>query len=200
MLDKLYQLMDWPRIEAVVYSEENHPKSILGPHIVKGGILIQGFFPDAKSVSVKVVSKEKNYTMKLEDEDGFFSVLIPQKAIPEYVFLVDGEEKQDPYRFPSLFTKEDEASFGAGVHYSIYEKLGAHPMTIDGVEGTHFAVWAPNAIRVSVVGDFNNWDGRVNPMELLSDSGIYELFIPGAKDGDIYKYELKLKGGTICLR
>lgn len=200
MLDKLYHLMDWPRMEAVVYSEENHPKSILGPHIVKGGILIQGFFPGAKHAAVKVASKEKSYPMKLEDEAGFFSVLIPGKAIPEYVFLVDDEEKQDPYRFPSLFTKDDEASFCAGIHYSIYEKLGAHPMCIDGVDGTHFAVWAPNAIRVSVVGDFNGWDGRINPMEFLPNSGIHELFLPDVKEGDIYKYELKLKGGTICLR
>lgn len=200
MLDKLYQLMDWPRIEAVVYAEEKHPKSILGPHVVKGGILIQGFFPHAKEVFVKVDSKEKNYRMVLEDESGFYSILIPGKTIPEYCFIIDGEEKQDPYRFPDLLTKEDEAQFGAGIHYSVYEKLGAHPMCIDAVEGTHFAVWAPNALRVSVVGDFNGWDGRVHQMEFHEDSGIYELFIPGVKDGDIYKYELKLKGGSVYLR
>lgn len=200
MQDELYHLMDWPRIEAVVYSEENHPKGIMGPHMVKGGILIQGFFPGAEKAAVKVTSKEKKYNMKKEDEAGFFSVLIPGKTIPEYTFLVDGVEKQDPYRFPSLFTKDDEARFCAGIHYSIYEKLGAHPMSIDGVEGTHFALWAPNAVRVSVVGDFNCWDGRVNQMELLENSGIFELFVPGVKEGDIYKYELKLKGGTVCLR
>lgn len=200
MTDKLYHLMDWPRIEAVIYAEENHPKSILGPHAVKGGILIQGFFPDAKKVSVKVLSTGKNHTMKMQDEAGFFAVLLPGKTISEYVFVVDGQERRDPYGFPSLFTRNDEGQFCAGIHYSIYEKLGAHPMTIDGVPGTYFAVWAPNALRASVVGDFNGWDGRIYPMERMDDSGIYELFVPQVGEGDIYKYELKLKGGALCLR
>lgn len=200
MQDKLYHLMDWPRIEAVVYSEENHPKGILGPHPVKGGILIQGFFPGAKNAAVRVAGKRKEYPMVMEDEAGFYAVLIPGKTVPEYEFLVDGGVKQDPYRFAGRITAEDEARFCAGIHYSVYEKLGAHPMTVDGVEGTQFAVWAPGAIRVSVVGDFNSWDGRVNPMEFHERSGIYELFVPEVKPGDLYKYELKRKGGTVCLR
>lgn len=200
MTDKLYALMDWPRIEAVVYAEENHPRSILGPHLVKGGVLIQGFFPEGEKVAVKVANKKKNYVMKQEDEAGFFSALIPGKTIPDYVYEVDGKIVEDPYRFPKVLTKDDEAQFCAGIHYNIYDKLGAHPMTIDGVDGVYFAVWAPNALRVSVVGDFNRWDGRLHPMEFLESSGIYELFIPGVKVGALYKFELKLKGGLVCLR
>ena len=90
--------------------------------------------------------------------------------------------------------------FGQGTHYDIYKKLGAHPSIQDKKEGYHFAVWAPNAIRVSVVGDFNNWDGRIHQMRRLGDSGVFEIFIPDVKDGDIYKYEVKFKGGMIALK
>ena len=85
-----------------------------------------------------------------------------------------------------FITEFDQYLFGQGTHYDLYNKLGAHPMTVDEEEGVYFAVWAPNAIRVSVVGNFNNWDGRAYQMNLL-ESGIYELFIPGVRAGDIYK-------------
>ena len=101
-------------------------------------------------------------------------------------------EHYDPYAYPMQFTEQEQKQFENGICYSIYEKLGAHPVKIDGVSGVYFAVWAPNAIRVSVVGDFNNWDGRAYQMNLL-ESGIYELFIPGVRAGDIYKYEIKAK-------
>ncbi|RAZ93480.1 hypothetical protein DK853_40065, partial [Klebsiella oxytoca] len=79
---------------------------------------------------------------------------------------------------------QDTEKFRNGIHYTVYEKLGAHPMALDGVQGTYFAVWAPGALRVSVVGDFNSWDGRVHQMRRLWDSGIFELFVPGAGPGD----------------
>ena len=91
-------------------------------------------------------------------------------------------------------------NFSNGIHYTIYEKMGAHPMSIDGVEGTYFAVWAPNAERVSVVGDFNLWDGRRNPMIKIKEAGIHELFIPGLKAGACYKYEIKTKQGLPMLK
>ena len=93
----------------------------------------------------------------------------------------------------------DQYLFGQGNHYEIYKKLGAHMVDDEGQEGVYFAVWAPNAIRVSVVGNFNNWDGRAYQMNLL-ESGIYELFIPGVRAGDIYKYEIKAKGGLTFLK
>lgn len=86
-----------------------------------------------------------------------------------------------------------------GVHYTVYEKLGAHPLNLDGEDGVYFAVWAPNALRVSTVGDFNHWDGRVHQMRKLP-SGIFEIFIPGVKAGDNYKYEIKLKTGLTYLK
>ena len=202
MEEKLYNLMDWREIEAVVYSEENMPRTILGPRLVKEGVLIQCFFPGREKVCVK--TGDQVVEMVCEDEAGFFACLLPGKSIPSYVYLVeeDGEiqEYKDAYAYPCQITEEDEQKFAHGIHYKIYEKLGAHPMTINGVSGMYFAVWAPNAARVSVVGDFNSWDGRVHQMNLLPMSGIYELFIPGIVQGQLYKYELKLKDGLTYLK
>ncbi len=202
---KLYDLMNWPRIEALVYSEEDEPQEILGPHKVAGGILIQAFLPTAMKVTV-AVKDGKTYPMEQADENGFYAVLLPGKTIPEYTYQVEydngtEEELADPYAFaPKVFTRNDADKFEAGIHYTIYEKLGAHPMTIRGTEGTYFAVWAPNAARVSVVGDFNLWDGRRHPMRKLKESGIFELFIPGVKAGETYKYEIKTKSRLPMLK
>ena len=202
MNEKVYDYMDWPRIEAVVYGEEASPRDVMGPKITQDGVLVQGFFPGAEEVSV--VLDKKEYPCEMEDEDGYFASLLPVRKIPAYYFLVkkDGETKRqyDPYAFPVQITEEDEKAFCAGVSYQIYEKLGAHPAVIDGVEGTCFAVWAPNAIRVSVVGSFNNWDGRASLMHRMPMSGIFELFVPEAKAGDSYKYEVRIRGGQVILK
>lgn len=204
MSDKLYDLMDWAEIEAVVYSEEDHPKRILGPRITDDGVLIQCFFPGAKKVDVKTLRDNRLYEMELEDEAGYFALLLRGKSIPKYVYVLgegmESKEVFDPYEFPSMFTEKEEKQFEAGICYNIYEKLGAHPMRIQGIEGTYFSVWAPNAMRVSVTGDFNNWDGRAHQMERLDSSGIFELFIPGIRAGELYKYEVKAKGGLTYLK
>ena len=205
MDEKLYNLMDWAGIEAIVYSEEDHPEKLLGPHQTDDGILIQVFAPGAKEVSVRVQGVKKKYPMELEDEAGYFAALIPGKKIPDYFYEITEEngtvrEAGDPYRFGTPITEKDTKKFNAGICYDIYQKLGAHPMTMDGVKGVHFAVWAPNAMRVSVVGDFNAWDGRRMPMRRLWDSGIFDLFIPGIEEGAIYKYEIKAKGGLTYLK
>ncbi|MDO4322652.1 MAG: 1,4-alpha-glucan branching protein GlgB [Lachnospiraceae bacterium] len=202
---KLYDLMDWAGVEAIVYSEEDHPEKYLGAHQTEDGIMIQAFFPDAKEVIVKANGGKKTYPMDMEDEVGYFAVLLPGKRIPEYSFTViyeDGteEEKKDAYSFAPQITEKETKKFNAGICYDIYNKLGAHPMTVDGTEGVYFAVWAPNAVRVSVVGDFNFWDGRRLPMRRLADSGIFELFVPGLAAGAIYKYEIKAKGGLTYLK
>ena len=181
MDEKLYELMDWAEIEALTYSEEDNPHQILGAHKVEDGILIQTFIPTAKSVSV-LLKSGKEYPMELEDEEGFFAVLLPLSRIPSYTYKVtfDNDTTQiygDPYRFEPQITEKDTKKFNAGICYDIYEKLGAHPMTINGTKGVYFAVWAPNALRVSLVGDFNLWDGRRLPMRRLWDSGIFELFV-----------------------
>ena len=197
----LYDMMHWGRIEAVVYAEEDKPYDFLGAHRTENGTLIQAYFPDASGVSVLYRGKE--YPMECADEGGFFATLL-EKNVKTYRYRVSyGEstvETEDVYRFaPTLSDKEMEL-FSEGIHYEAYKMLGAHPMTVDGVDGVRFAVWAPNAVRVSVVGDFNFWDGRRLPMHRHEKYGIFELFVPGVKQGDIYKYEIKLKGGLTALK
>ena len=202
MDSKVYKYMDWPEIEAVVYGEEATPRDLMAPRMTADGVLVQGFFPDADSVEVLV--DKKTYKMEQQDEAGYFAAMLPMRKVPSYQYrITKGKEVctvNDPYAFPVQITEDEEKAFCAGVYYHAYEKLGAHPKEIDGVTGTSFAVWAPNALRVSVVGDFNNWDGRCHMMHRMPMSGIYELFIPGVGDGAVYKYEMKLKGGAIQLK
>ena len=106
-------------------------------------------------------------------------------------------EIDDPYRYGRVLTDYDLYLFGEGKHTRIYEKLGAHPMTIGNATGVHFAVWAPNAKRVSVVGDFNGWDGRRHPMRSLGASGVWEIFIPGLSVGEKYKFEILTRFGEV---
>ncbi len=205
MEEKLYGYMDWAGIEALVYSEEDHPHQNLGAHPVEDGILFLAFFPDAKEAFVVAAGKKEEIPMVMEDEAGYFAALLPGKRIPGHRFHVVYENDreahfQDPYAFGPLLTEKDTKKFNEGISYEIYRQLGAHPKKVKGVEGVQFAVWAPNAVRVSVVGDFDQWDGRMCPMERLWDSGIFELFVPGVKVGDIYKYEIKAKGGLTYLK
>ena len=207
MNNKLYKLMNWPKIEEIIYSESDNPHALLGPHKAGNQTLVQAFFPNAERVELILDDNGNKYPMELADDDGYFAVLVPvsEKDLPKYHYILEDKsgkrtEWGEPYRFKPLITQENTDKFRNGIHYTIYEKLGAHPMTIDNTEGTYFAVWAPNAMRISVVGDFNGWDGRIHQMRRLWDSGIFELFIPGAKKGDNYKYELKLKGGTTYLK
>ncbi len=211
MNDKLYKLMNWPQIEEIVYSESDHPQDLLGPHRVGNQTLVQAFFPEAVSVKIQFLENTEEKTvsseaeMEMADEQGFFAVLLNRVKLPPYRYLVryEGGERLtegDPYRHEPLITREDTEKFKHGIHYTVYEKLGAHPCVLDGEEGTYFAVWAPNALRVSVVGDFNQWDGRIYQMRRLWDSGIFDLFVPGAKAGDNYKYELKMTGGLVYLK
>lgn len=203
MNEKLYNLMDWPRIEGIIYSEEDDPHSILGPHTEGNGTLVQMYYPDA--ASAVLCTDEGCFDMEMADEEGFFAYLSSKKELTDYTYQVrfaDGSVKEiiDPYRFAPVISHSDTEKFNAGIHYEAYKILGAHLMSVDGVEGVHFAVWAPNAVRVSVVGDFNNWDGRIHQMRRLWDSGIFELFIPGVREGQNYKYELKVKGGLTYLK
>lgn len=199
--EKLYDLCDWAEIEAIVYSEHDNPHHILGAHVTDDGILINTFLPDAVSVVINVGSKK--YEMELADEEGFFAILLPGKKIPKYSFTAkwvdeDGKETVrnivDPYSFEPVIDAIDINKFESGIYYDVYNKMGSHVMTVNGVKGTYFAVWAPAAMRVSVLGDFNNWDGRVHQMRRLGDSGIHEIFVPGVVEGSKYKYEIKIRG------
>lgn len=204
MNNKIYKLMDWPKIEEVIYSECDNPHDFLGPHRVGSQTLVQAYFPGAKAAKLQLLDTMEETEMELADEDGFFALLLPGKTISAYRYIITYDEgeviRQDPYRHAPVITRQDTDKFNNGIHYTIYEKLGAHPMVLDGEEGTCFAVWAPDVMRISVVGDFNGWDGRVHQMRRLWDSGIFELFIPGAMPGANYKYELKLKSGLTYLK
>ena len=207
MEQKLYDLMDWAGIEELVYSEASNPHAMLGPHLTEDGLLIQALVPTAAEISVKISSTGKKYPMELADEAGFFAALIPRKSKTPYTLEVTydngvTEELYDPYSFAPQYREEDLKKFAAGIHYTIYEKMGAHPMTIDGISGVYFSVWAPCAMRVSVVGDFNLWDGRRHQMRRLGegDGSVFELFIPGLYEGEIYKYEIKTRAGEPMLK
>lgn len=204
MTKKLYKMMNWPVIEEIIYSESQDPHATLGPHVQGNGTLIQAFFPGAQKVTLQLTKDMAEKEMELADDDGFFAVWLPVKNVGAYRYIVSYENgsvetMQDAYRHECLITAEDEEKFAMGVHYTVYEKLGAHPLNLDGEDGVYFAVWAPNALRVSTVGDFNHWDGRVHQMRKLP-SGIFEIFIPGVKAGDNYKYEIKLKIGLTYLK
>lgn len=170
MNNKLYKLMNWPRIEGIIYSEEDNPHEILGPHVTGKNVLFQTFQPGASAVSIVIKNDEKKHKMEMVDEAGYFAYLLPGKIPEQYEYIVSYEESdtvavKDAYRYQTGLNESDIEKFNAGIHYTVYEKLGAHYMTVDDVWGTFFAVWAPNAVRVSVVGDFNHWDGRVHQMK-----------------------------------
>lgn len=205
-MDKvLYNLMDWAAIEEIVYSEAAFPHQMLGPHLLEEGLLIQAFIPTAVTICVKLKGAGKEFPMDEADEDGFFAVLIPRKSITAYTLVVTydngvTEELEDPYAFKSLYKAQELKKFESGIFYDVYKKMGAHPVTIDDIPGVVFSVWAPCAIRASVVGDFNLWDGRRHQMRKLGDSGVFELFIPGLSAGSVYKYELKNMHGEPMLK
>ncbi len=203
MDQELYELMNWGAMEALEYSEHDDPHSWLGSHKCPNGVLYNTFQPTAKAVSLKIAGKLTEMTPT--DEAGNFSCLKHDKKAKKYTLVITYKDDSvteivDPYCFKPLFNEEDENLFIKGIHYRLYEKMGAHITEIDGVKGTYFAVWAPNAERVSVVGDFNMWDGRRHPMRKLRASGVFELFIPGIGEDTIYKYEVKAKNGLAFMK
>ncbi|MDY3908645.1 MAG: 1,4-alpha-glucan branching protein GlgB [Eubacterium sp.] len=206
MAKKLEDYMQWPEIEALEYAECGQPDIVLGPRMAgRAHVLITAYFPKAEKVSVKIKEAAKKISLKKMDEEGYFAVLVPAKKIPDYTFLVqepDKKEKEviDPYALDSFFDALDMNRFNNGIHDTVYDKLGAHTATVQGIKGTWFAVWAPNARAVSVVGDFNDWDARFHPMRFLPDAGVFELFIPGVSKGDIYKYAIWGSDGRRVLK
>lgn len=207
---KLYKNMDWARVEQIVYSEEDHPEEYLGAHQTSAGIEIHTFIPGAdKCFAIVCIGKvEKEIKMDKMDEEGFFSCLIRQIAFDKRKFkyhfkVMKGKNVyhlEDPYTFNSMIPMDALVRFNLGYCYDIYKYLGAHVRKVGNVKGTNFAVWAPNAVRVSVVGDFNEWDGRCHQMSRIGNSGVFELFIPDVKPLDVYKFEIKIKGGLTVLK
>ncbi|MDY4097496.1 MAG: alpha amylase C-terminal domain-containing protein [Lachnospiraceae bacterium] len=205
MKEKLYQLMNWPKIEGIIYSEENHPEEILGPHVVGNSILYQVFFPFAQKVTLVLEEKRRRIAMEEADEAGFFAASAAGKTITPYHYeLVDKDgnikELKDPYAFPVEIKEEALKKFQCGIHYELQELLGSYITTINGVSGLRLVVWVPQAVRVSVVGEFNHWDGRVYPMSRMGNSDIFTLFIPGLTGMIPYQYEVKFPGDRILLQ
>lgn len=188
----------------IQYGDSDCPQNVLGRHMTGDGQIIRACHPDAVGMCV-LLPDGTRYGMERIDDTPIFSVYIPGKYKFPYqleAWFENGTNYVygDPYSFRSKITDKDLYLFGKGIHYTIYEKLGAHPMTIDGVRGTYFAVWAPGAGRVSVVGDFCLWDGRRYQMRRHGSMGIFELFIPGIHAGTIYKFEIKTKEGKLLLK
>jgi 1,4-alpha-glucan branching enzyme len=185
-------------IDAIAGAYHGDPFAVLGPHAVAGGVVVRAFLPLAETAVVLPAAGPPVPMTKVQG-DGFFEAFLPKAALPlaytlqMHTYGGDTQTFADAYNFPSTLSAYDAHLLGEGTHMHIYERLGAHPMTLDGVDGTLFAVWAPNALRVSVVGDFNQWDGRRHQMRFHPGNGIWELFIPGLGLGTLYKYEIKAR-------
>ncbi|MDC0497480.1 alpha-amylase family glycosyl hydrolase, partial [bacterium] len=171
-------------------------------------LIVRAFVDDAKTCELVDVTHAdgKRYELKRLTKDGLFEGVIEDRSeVFKYRLRIErynGEIRQffDPYSFLPTLSDEDVYLFSEGNDHFVHHKMGAHLKTIDGVAGVSFAVWAPNAERVSVVGDFNHWNGRYHPMRSLSASGIWELFIPGLEDGMKYKYEIGVRQGFPILK
>jgi 1,4-alpha-glucan branching enzyme len=179
-----------------------NPHGFLGAHPAEGGVVVRVYRPEATSVRVEPMGVE----LSPDDSSGIFEGLVEGAQLPlRYELEVsypDGNtfRLRDPYAFLPTLGEIDLHLAGEGRHEEIYAKLGAHPRAVDGVAGVAFAVWAPNARAVSVVGDFNGWDGRLNPMRALGPSGIWELFVPDISCGNVYKYEIQGADGSLKLK
>lgn len=204
MDNKLYKLMNWPDIEAVIYSESDHPENVLGCHEVNGGFLIQAFFPNAVSVKVRNLTNDKESILELVDEEGFFAGLFNVKSRFPYEYVVeylnDTVTKPEVYSYIPKVWGAVADKFMEGNLPDAYKYFGAHFCERKGILGTEFITYAPNALRVSAVGDFNHWDGRVTQMVRLTDSGIFGVFVPGLSIDSLYKFEMKVKGGLTFLK
>ncbi|TLS39455.1 1,4-alpha-glucan branching enzyme, partial [Streptomyces montanus] len=173
------------------------PHSLLGAHPVPDGVVFRALRPYATAVAVSVNGQRA----ELDDlGDGLFETVLPLEVIPEYTQLVtygnDEYEMQDPYRFLPSLGEFDLHLFGEGRHEQLWKALGAEPMVHQGVTGTRFTVWAPNARGVRVIGDFNYWDGTAFPMRSLGSSGVWELFVPRVAEGALYKFEITRPNGS----
>lgn len=205
MNKKLYDLMNWPEIEGIVYSESDNPQTLLGGRVCKEGFLVQAFRPDAVEMQVRVEGRTKVYPMEKVDEAGYFAALIPYKKRMRYTLTAENLQGKkvcykDPYAYGMQLKRTDINKWMSGVCKDAYRFMGSHEMVVDGEQGMHFAVWAPNARRVSIVGAFNGWDGRLLQMMKDAESGIFELFVPGMEAGTAYNYEIKLRDGRIQLK
>jgi 1,4-alpha-glucan branching enzyme len=199
--------IDRGAIKALLHASHGDPFAVLGMHQIGDRLAIRVLRPDARAATViDAAHPELRFPAERVDHDGFFEAVLPE-GIERFRYLLEFEGHDgstwtvaDPYAFGQLLGPIDTHLYAEGNHWQIYEKLGAHLREVDGVAGCWFAVWAPNAQRISVVGDWNHWDGRVHPMRKLLGSGIWEIFVPGIGEGTHYKFEVKAAHGAVVLK
>ncbi len=197
-------------LRSLVEVRNRSPHELLGLHILGdgSGLVARAILPDAAKVEVQPVHEKDQPVIKLKripKSDVFEGMTKDANRIYAYDLVITDQagnvrRTRDPYSFLPTLGESDLYLFGKGDERRIYDKLGAQLRTIDGVHGSSFAVWAPNAQRISVVGDFNHWDGRFHPMRSLGPSGVWEIFVPGVGEGAHYKFEIRDKQGHISLK
>jgi 1,4-alpha-glucan branching enzyme len=197
-------------LESLIRVQHRSPHQFLGMHPLGNGsgLVVRAFWPEAAQVEIVPTHEKNKPAVKLKrihDHGVFEGTVEKTKQVYAYDLVITEHnghriQMRDPYSFLPTLGEQDVYLFAQGNERRIYDKLGSHIRTIDGVVGTSFAVWAPNAQRVSVVGDFNRWDGRCHAMRLLGSSGIWEIFIPGVGEGAHYKYEIKEIHGAVKLK
>jgi 1,4-alpha-glucan branching enzyme len=189
-------------VRKIAEGSHHDPFAFLGMHRDANRLVVRTFQPQAQSAEL-IDSRIDRVIAQFErvDGTGLFSVRVRERSPFPYRFRIHSGDTtidiEDPYRFPSLLGELDLHLITEGDHLELYRKLGAHPLTVDGIQGTLFAVWAPNARRVSVVGPFNDWDGRRHPMRCHFGAGVWEIFLPGIGAGAIYKFEIKGPNGDL---
>ncbi|MBP3345577.1 MAG: 1,4-alpha-glucan branching protein GlgB [Alphaproteobacteria bacterium] len=200
-------LLSKEEMEAVISGNHGNVFAVLGIHKDKGSkeVFIRTYQPHAKSVELlKYDDSSLGYLTKLDDR-GFFQINVGAVDNFPYRFRIENDLgqfyiKEDEYRFPSVLGDIDVYLLAEGNHLEMYKRFGAHVMEMDGIKGVGFAVWAPNAKRVSVVGGFNNWDGRAHVMRKHPTCGVWDIFIPGIGAGELYKYEIKTQEDYILVK
>ena len=189
------------QVMELVFGNCSKPKDLLGRHFILQGLVISAYHPDA--VKMEVISEDgERYPMDTVERQPVFSLFLPHKRPFSYQIHMtfhDGNTyiSSDPYSYEGLITEEEEKLFSKGNWTEVYHKMGCHKVKLGNTEGMYFAVWAPGARRVSVVGDFNYWNGMLYPMHKMENSDIFELFIPGLSCGQFYKFEIKNVQGDI---
>lgn len=189
------------QVMELVFGNCSKPKDLLGRHFILQGQVISAYHPDA--VKMEVISEDgEHYPMDTVERQPVFSLFLPHKRPFSYQIHMtfhDGNTyiSSDPYSYEGLITEEEEKLFSKGNWTEVYHKMGCHKVKLGNTEGMYFAVWAPGARRVSVVGDFNYWNGMLYPMHKMENSDIFELFIPGLPCGQFYKFEIKNVQGDI---
>jgi len=201
-------------LAALAGGRNRDPFAVLGPHVEDGRLVIRAFHPSARSIDLLLLPDHEPRPMVRHGSSGAFEIALERQVrlkpdaayetdeVPDYRLRITypGDhviDVDDPYRYGRVLTDFDIHLLGEGTHLHAFEKLGAHRISVGPTTGTHFAVWAPNADRVSVIGDFNAWDGRVHPMRAIAPGGFWEIFVPGLPEGEKYKFEIRTPAGAL---